>query len=127
MSSPFFFAQATVAEMAAESGLNRFLAFYLILSVLGLIFFWANRNAALKRKTWPWFVIGMAVIFYLFLHQRFEHQTTVRPLFFFGLCLMSFFQIWRTRFCDSCGKTLFYNHSGFQRQRFCPQCGAELR
>ena len=107
-----------------------FIVFMVVWVLLGLgsfLFFHFNRNAALKRQVWPAFIIAVGLIFGGFVYfSTGRQQPRVLYLMVPALLLISFLNIRQTRFCDSCGKTL-YRQPIFSRTQFCPHCGAELK
>lgn len=107
-----------------------FVAFTVPWAILGLssfLFFHFNRNAALKRRVWPAFIVTIGIIFAGFVFHVMGHQQP-QVLYFMvpAIILISFLNIRTTLFCDACGKTL-YRQPIFSRARFCPHCGAELK
>jgi hypothetical protein len=103
-----------------------FMAVWLVLGVSSFLFFYLNRNAALQRSIWPTFIVGIGIIFAGFLYFMVGRQ---QPQILYvavpAIILISFLNLRTTRFCDSCGKTL-YRQPILSRIRFCPYCGAEL-
>ena len=107
-----------------------FIAFMIVWGILGVssfLFFHFNRNSALKRRIWPAFIIAIGLIFGGFVYFIMgRQQPQVLYLMVPAVILISFLNIRTTRFCDSCGKTL-YRQPIFSRIQFCPHCGAELQ
>ena len=107
-----------------------FLVFMVVWVCLGLgsfLFFHFNRNTALKRQVWPVFIIAIGLMFGGFVYLMMGRQQP-QVLYLMGpaIFLISFLNIRTTRFCDSCGKTL-YRQPIFTRTQFCPHCGAQLK
>src|SRR5687767_6638119 len=104
-----------------------FMVVWCLLGVGSFLFFHFNRNAALKRRVFPAFVVAVGLIFGGFVYfSAGSQQPQVLYMLVPALLLISFLNIRQTRFCDSCGKTL-YRQPIFSRPRFCPHCGAELK
>jgi len=107
-----------------------FIAFILLCGVLGIgsvVFFTFNRNAALKRRIWPGFIIGGGLLFVSFVYFSVGQQQPELLYFLLPMtALVSFINIRSTRFCDACGRTLT-RQPILKRTQFCPHCGAELK
>jgi len=107
-----------------------FIAFMVLWVLLGLgsfLFFHFNRNAALKRRVWPVFIVAIGLILGGFVYFSMGREQPLVLYFMVpAILLISFFNIRTTRFCDSCGRTL-HRQPVFSRAQFCPQCGAELK
>ena len=101
-----------------------FMAVWLCLALISFLFFHFNKNATLKRRIHPGYIIFVGVVFLGFLYL---HIGRNQPrIFWFAIpavTLISYLNIRRTRFCDSCGLTLYPR---FSKDRFCPQCGNTL-
>lgn len=101
--------------------------FFGVWIVLGLIsagFFFFNNNAALKRKVFPPFVIGVGVLFLAFVAL----MGFPAGMFFIivpAIVLITFLNLRSTRFCNACGKTLI-NQNFLSAPKFCSKCGAAL-
>lgn len=102
-----------------------FAPFWVVLGVSSFVFFHFNRNAALKRRIFPFFVIAVGIIFTAFLAYMTRGFPRVLFLAVPMIGLITFLNIRRTHFCDSCGRTL-YSQPTFKRPAFCPRCGAQL-
>ena len=103
-----------------------FVVFFVIWVLLGLFsagFFLVNRNAGLKRKIWPWFVVGAGVLFLGFVGFSGGYQI----LYFAGpaVALITIMNLRLVKFCDSCGKTIY--KAFLSPPKFCSQCGAQLQ
>ena len=101
-----------------------FFAVWLVLGALGFYFFYLNKNAAFKRKYFPWFMVFTGGLFLVFMSL-----TGMPPRSYFlavpAIVLISFLNIWGTRFCSSCGRTIFSQGLG-GRPEFCSSCGAKI-
>ncbi len=102
-----------------------FVAVWIVLGALGFYFFYLNKDAAFKRKYFPWFTGLVAVLFLVFLLlMRFPPQTFVLAVP--ALALITFLNIRGTRFCSSCGRTIFSQGFPGARPEYCSSCGAKL-
>jgi hypothetical protein len=107
---------------------TQFIALMVIWGLLGLgsfLFFHLNRNAALKRRIWPVYIVSVGLVLGGLMYFSMGRQRDVLYLGVPAIILISFLNIRTTRFCESCGKTL-YSQPIFSRTQFCPHCGAEL-
>jgi hypothetical protein len=103
-----------------------FVCVWAILGVATAVFFTFNRNAQLKRVVFPPFVIGIGVVFATFvwlMHGR--HHPDSLILLVPGVTMVTLLNLWITRFCDACGRTVV-NRGGFSRPKYCHKCGAPL-
>jgi len=96
---------------------------WIIVGIAGGIFFFFSRNADLKRRLWPPYIIGGAILF-LFLVWWFlpiEALYAAVPL----VALITFINLRTMKFCDACGATT--QNLPFRPARFCAKCGAPLQ
>lgn len=101
---------------------------WVILGISSCIFYIFNRNAELKRKFHPWFVIGAGILFVVFVIWNFGLKKENIVVFSFlipAVGLITFLNIKLTKFCDSCGRTLYWN-GYYCKMEFCSKCGAKL-
>jgi ribosomal protein L37E len=99
---------------------------WVILILIGLYLFNFNKNATLKRKIWPWWIVGSGILFNLFIYWIGMGS----KLLFMSVpatALISFLNIRNTSFCDKCGKTSFNKQMWFTKIEFCAKCGAKLK
>ena len=114
------------AEMAAkEPVFFAFFVFWAILGISAFLFFHLNRDAKLKKKVFPVFVIGVGVIFGTFVAWMSGWQPFVLLAFLPMVGLVTFLNLRTTKFCESCGRTI-YKQPLFSPSRFCPHCGCNL-
>ena len=88
------------------------------------LFFLLGRNAALKRRIFPWYNVAVGVLFCAIVASDMRRW---EPLLFV-IPAVAFVMWWNTRivkFCDGCGRTIF-NNVWFARARFCSFCGHPL-
>ncbi len=97
---------------------------FVAFGLAGSIVFLVSKNAAFKKKYFPWYVISIGVIFGL--------SIIVTGMDFVGLivflpaiALITFMNLRMTKFCDSCGKTII-NRALFSKVNYCSNCGAKL-
>jgi len=73
--------------------------------VISFVIFFLGKNAALKRKLWPPFVIGTGLLFVFFVYlMGFGDQAMYMMVP--AVILITFLNLRATKFCDSCGKTI---------------------
>ena len=102
-----------------------FVGTWIILGIISYIIFFLGKNAQLKRKLWPLFIIGSSVLFIGFAYAmgfRGEGLYFIAPM----AILISFLNIRSTKFCDECGNTIT-NKNFLSKIEFCPKCGAKLK
>jgi len=102
-----------------------FFTVWVILGILDSMFFVLNKNSKLKKRLHPWIVLGTAVLFIAFVIWISGFEIHLFTLLIIATTVMMFLNIKLTRFCDSCGKTLFPNLISWKIE-FCPKCGAKL-
>lgn len=89
-------------------------------------FFATHRDAALKRRLWPW-AIGLAATSFAALALWASGPSIeLAPLLLVGVAGLTAFGYRCAQFCVRCGATVF-NANPFMRERFCPKCAARLR
>jgi hypothetical protein len=101
-----------------------FAVIWVLLGIGNAVFMLRGRNPRLKRTLFRWFnVVGCALfsVFVLVLTRRPIILLLVLP----ALGVISFINIRTTKFCGSCGATL-YDLIWFRRTKFCTRCGASL-
>ena len=105
-----------------------FPAFFAIWAMLGVgsaVFFSLNRNAALKKRVLPPFLIFTGVLFLGFVF----YTGAPKDFLYIAVPMVALIMLlnMRTiRFCDACGRTL-YNQNLFSPPKFCSKCGASLK
>jgi len=96
--------------------------------VLGLFaagFFFLNRNAQLKRKVWPPFVVAAGVLFAGFVWATgapAEVLVIVVPV----VALITTWNLRAVQFCNNCGATIM-SQNPLSRPAFCSKCGTSLK
>ena len=104
--------------------------FFVIFGVLGgtaAIFFHFSKNAQLKRRLWPPYIIGIGLLFLgvvslMSRRAAGDFSLVAIPM----VVVITLLNLRAVRFCDACGKTI-YNAGIFSRAEFCPNCGAKLK
>jgi len=102
-------------------------AFFIIWIVLGIgssLFFWRIRNAALKRRVWPWYIWGTGGIFAAFTAYLMR-TPWILAFVLPAVAVIAWLNVRATVFCDACGRTL-WNQGFIARAKYCARCGAEL-
>ena len=120
---------AQVGAVNAPDGHRAFLVFaacWIPLGIASFLFFYFNRNAALKRKVFPIFATVAAILFGAFaismLRGSLLALVTVVPM----IAVITFLNIRMVRFCEACGRTLI-QQSVFRPSNFCSHCGKALK
>jgi hypothetical protein len=97
---------------------------FVVLAGTGSFFFILSRNAPLKRRLWPAWMVLVALGFLAF---AWGIAGPAMPLILLvPIALITFLNLRNMRFCDACGRTVF-NAGPFSRAKFCPACGAAIR
>ncbi|MCU6434368.1 hypothetical protein LPB67_11350 [Undibacterium sp. Jales W-56] len=102
-----------------------FLVIWALLGGSGAAFFFFNRNAALKRKVLPFFVVLAGLLFLGFIFYT-DASTESLYLAVPMVTLITFLNIRTIRFCDACGRTE-RSQSPFSLPKFCSKCGAAMK
>jgi hypothetical protein len=108
-----------------------FFGTWVVLGVAGFLFFYLGRDAALKRRWFPRFVVLGGVLFVFFattlsvLSSRSPEGLGVLVLVVPAVLLISWLNIKHTKFCDECG-AMTINQNWFASMRYCPRCGASF-
>lgn len=108
-----------------QQGFLIFSVCWVILGIASFLFFYFNRNAPLKRKIFPVFVVATGFTFAAFLVYETRGEPRALSIALPMIALITFLNIRTTRFCDPCGRTLI-RQPLFTRPSFCPHCGARL-
>ncbi len=91
----------------------------------GFAFFATHRDAALKRRLWPWANVLAVATFVALALWASALSIELAPLLAVGAVGLTAFG-WRiAQFCGRCGATVL-NANPFVRERFCPRCAARL-
>jgi hypothetical protein len=91
----------------------------------GFAFFATHRDAALKRRLWPWANLLAAVSFVALALWASGPSVELAPLLLIGVGGLAAFGYRTAQFCGRCGATVL-NANPFVRERFCPKCAARL-
>ena len=101
------------------------LGVWVLLGVASLLFFQFNKNARLKKRILPFFIVGAGILFILLFVPW-----TGRPMILLfvlpAVALMTYLNLKMIRLCDSCGSTVTSN-VWFAKSNFCSKCGARLQ
>lgn len=92
----------------------------------GFAFFASSRDAALKRRLWPWANLLAAASFVALAFWASGPSVELAPLLLIGVAGLTAFGFRTAQFCGRCGATVL-SANPFARERFCPKCAARLR
>src|ERR1700737_2781954 len=81
-------------------------AVWIVIGIGATCFFFGSKNAKLKRRVFPWFVIGAGATFVVYVILTTD-RSPFELLFFPVIGLITFLNIRMTKFCDSCGAMIF--------------------
>lgn len=95
---------------------------WIFIVISGAVFFLGSRNARLKRKLFPLYIVAGSIIFLGFIYFA---DGTVPLLALIIVPLIGLMNIGMIRFCNACGATV-NSHIPFSVPRYCPKCGATL-
>lgn len=104
-----------------------FWVFMVVWTVLGAISWWffaRNRDPKLKRRVMRWGMVGAGFLFTIFVLVM-SGEPWILLFVVPAVALISYLNIRFTKFCPSCGATL-YNYNWFVRMKYCSRCGASL-
>lgn len=94
------------------------------LGLAGTAFFFFGKDAALKRRLWPPYLIVTGVLFLVVVWMiDFPQQAMYVALP--AVALITILNVKSAQFCDGCGKTLM-NQNILSKAEFCSKCGASL-
>jgi hypothetical protein len=108
-----------------------FFGTWFVLAFFSFIVFIIGANAELKRTWFPRVVIFAGVVIVIFisimtvLNSRSGESLCLLVFVIPAVAAVSYLNIRLTKFCGSCGATLFKNN-WFSPTRFCSSCGASL-
>ena len=108
-----------------------FVATWIVLGIIGFATFFLNRDAALKRKWFPRYIVLVGILFVLFVTAEAVAgaKSSASPgmlvLMVPTVVLISYLNLKFTKFCDECGDTII-EQNWFSPTRFCSKCGAKL-
>lgn len=115
-------------RLGSQKGLMKsypFPAFFFIwgaISIVGFLLFYVGKDAAFKRRWYPWFTIFSGIVFGSFaISMDTSLIVPIVPI----IALITFLNIKFTKFCDRCGVTIG-RQGWFTKLVCCPECGAEL-
>ncbi len=103
------------------------LTFFIVWAVLGIgggSFFFFIKNADLKRKLHPAFVISAGILFILFAYLL-RLPTIAFVIIIPAVMFITIVNLKVTKFCDECGKTNV-SQNPFSIPKYCSKCGAAL-
>jgi hypothetical protein len=101
-----------------------FIVVWIAIGLAGALFFWRSRDTALKRRVYPVFLIGSALVFlaFIFFGTRIGSGGLIAiPIVVLGVAM----NLRQVRFCDACGR-MVRGSNPLAPPKFCPGCGAPL-
>lgn len=103
-----------------------FPVFFGVWVVLGLfsVAFFLNKNAPLKRKVWPPFIIATGLLFIGFTLAM-GIPRHMLGIIVPAVALITILNLRAVQFCNSCGATIM-SQNPFVKAAFCSKCGAKL-
>jgi hypothetical protein len=101
-----------------------FFGVWVVLGLFSAGFFFLNKNAALKRKVWPPFVIATGVLFVGFTMVM-GFPSSMLFVVVPAVALITFLNLRAVQFCNSCGATIM-SQNPLSKPSFCSKCGAAL-
>ena len=102
-----------------------FFGTWVVLGLVSFLIFFVGKNAELKRKLWPPFVIGAGALFIFFVYMM-SFGGEILLIMIPAVIVITFLNLRATKFCDSCGKTII-NQNFFVKPEFCSKCGSKLK
>lgn len=88
-----------------------FFLFWALLAISSFLFFHFNRDAPLKRRVYPIFLIGSSVILVTFGAYASDGHPTALIVLIPIVSLITFLNFRRISFCPRCGRTLYHRGS----------------
>jgi hypothetical protein len=104
----------------------RWFVIWLIIGLIGVIYFYLDENAARKRVLFPVFTIALSAAF-VALSIWLGGNPTALALLAVAVAAITAINIYRVRFCDKCGATTGLSRRGIFPDKNCPRCGAPLQ
>lgn len=98
---------------------------WVLIAGAAFAFFATHRDAALKRRLWPWANLLMSVSFVALAVWASGAWVELAPLLLVGVAGLTVYGYRTAQFCGRCGATVF-SANPFARERFCPKCAARL-
>lgn len=95
---------------------------WILLGIVGAVFFLGGDNAALKRKLFPYFITLICGVFFVLIWFI---QGQIPLPFFILVPVIGWLNLRMTRFCDGCGRMVI-SRNLFVSPKYCQGCGARL-
>lgn len=102
-----------------------FFGVWVVLGLFSTGFFFLSKNATLKRKAWPPFVVTTSILFAGFVWAM-GFPAQILLIFLPVLALITFLNLRAVQFCNSCGATIM-SQNPLVKPAFCSKCGAGLK
>ncbi|WP_108124649.1 hypothetical protein [Saccharospirillum mangrovi] len=102
-----------------------FIGTWIVLGGISTAIFIVGKNAQLKRKFWPPFIIGTGLLLIGFVYamgiagQAFYMMVT-------AVALVTILNLRSMKFCDACGRAVM-NQNLLVKAEYCSKCGEKLQ
>jgi uncharacterized membrane protein YdbT with pleckstrin-like domain len=103
-----------------------FITVWVVLGGVGTYLFQFNRNAARKRRLFPWFVGLVGGLMLVFTTAIVGASWQILIFTIPAIVLITYLNIRGTQFCPHCGRTINNHGLIMTRRAYCPYCGAPL-
>ncbi len=101
-----------------------FFGVWIVLGLASTGFFFFNKNAGLKRKVWPPFMVITGLLFIGF-SLAIGIPGNALYLMVPAVVLITLLNLRSAHFCNACGATI-QTQNPFSKRTFCSKCGAKL-
>jgi len=96
-----------------------------LISAVGYWLFHKNRDAAFKRRWWPWFII-MGDLLVLGIVWRMHLPMPVYGIMIPSVLAVTMANLRNVKFCNACGRTILMKSTSSGQIAYCPYCGTRL-
>ena len=104
-----------------------FILLFLGVGLAGMGYFHLSKNAKMKRRLFPWFMVFLGALFLLWAGLAGWPTRDWKSFLFIlaGIAIVTIINIRLFTFCNSCGATLT-GATPFTKARYCAKCGKPL-
>lgn len=110
---------------SAEQVFPIFFGVWVVLGLFSAAFFFLNKNAVLKRKVWPPFVVVTGMLFLGFTWAM-GFPAQVMYVAVPAVIAITLLNLRAVQFCGSCGATQM-SQNPFSKPAYCSKCGAQFK